>query len=86
MVSFFGLFSFIIFYLKDNLKLIPTTLQFIFENIVLFIFNLVKQQIGKDGYAYLPLIFTLFNFILFMNLFSLIPFGLALTSHIIMIF
>lgn len=52
-VLFFSLFSFIILYLKDNLKLIPTTLQFIFENIVLFIFNLVKQQLAKmDMFIY----------------------------------
>jgi len=55
------------------------------ENVVKFIFNLVKQQIGREGYVYFPLIFSLFTFILIMNLFSLLPFGLALTSHIIMI-
>lgn len=32
-----------------------------------------------------PFIFVLFNFILFTNLLSLIPFGIALTSHLIMI-
>lgn len=55
------------------------------ELIVEFIFNLIKQQIGKDGYIYFPFIFTLFTFILTCNLLSLIPFGIALTSHIIMI-
>jgi len=66
-------------------KLIPIPLQRFFELLVEFIFNLIKQQIGKAGYVYFPLIFCLFNFILFLNLFSLLPFGIALTSHIIMI-
>lgn len=35
---------------------------------------------------WLPFIYTLFNFILFCNLLSLIPFGIALTSHLILIF
>ena len=74
-----------IFFLAPNLKLIPTVFQRILELLVEFIFNLIKQQIGKDGYIYFPFIFLLFNFILFCNLLSLIPFGIALTSHIIMI-
>jgi F0F1-type ATP synthase membrane subunit a len=86
MILFFVLFLFIGRYLKENLRLIPTLLQYICESILNFIFNLITQQVGKNGYIYLPLIFTLFNFILIMNLFSLLPFGMALTSHIIMIF
>lgn len=76
----------VIRYLSINVKLIPTLFQYTCEGLVKFIFNLVKQQIGQAGYVYFPLIFTLFVFILLMNLFSLMPFGLALTSHIIMIF
>ena len=73
------------FFLAPNLKLIPTVFQRILELLVEFIPNLIKQQIGKDGYIYFPFVFLLFNFILFCNLLSLIPFGIALTSHIIMI-
>jgi F-type H+-transporting ATPase subunit a len=71
--------------LKYNLKLIPRSIQRLFELVIEFIFNLLKQQIGKDGYMFFPFLFTLFNFILILNLLSLIPFGIALTSHIIMI-
>lgn len=71
--------------LKFNLKLIPTAIQRVVELLVEFIFNLIKQQIGKDGYMFFPFILTLFNFVLIANLLSLIPFGIALTSHIIMI-
>lgn len=71
--------------LNGLFKLIPNIFQYIFESIIEFIFNLIKQQIGKEGYIYFPFIFTLFNFILFSNLLSLVPFGIALTSHIIVI-
>jgi F-type H+-transporting ATPase subunit a len=51
--------------LSQELKLIPGTFQRLFELVVEFIFNLIKQQIGKEGYMFFPFIFVLFNFILF---------------------
>jgi len=68
-----------------NFLLIPKLFQSIFELNIEFIFNLIKQQIGKKGYKLFPMIFLLFNFILLNNLLSLIPFGIALTSHLIII-
>lgn len=56
------------------------------EHIYIFINNLIKQQAGNYGLFWFPLIFCIFNFILFSNLISLIPFGIALTSHFILIF
>lgn len=47
--------------------------------------DLIDQQIGPKGYIYLPLLFSLFFFILFCNLLSMTPFGIALTSHLIII-
>lgn len=81
----FLIFLFIFTLNFQELKLIPGTFQRLFELLVEFIFNLIKQQIGKEGYILFPFIFVLFNFILFSNLLSLIPFGIALTSHLIMI-
>lgn len=74
----------IFFSLEDNCLLIPTSFQYFFETLIRFIFNIIKQQVGHNGYVFFPFIFTLFNFILFANLLSLIPFGIALTSHIIL--
>lgn len=78
LLFFMLLFSF------SNYLLVPTSFQYFFEVLIVFIFNIIKQQIGSVGYIFFPFIFTLFNFILFSNLLSLIPFGIALTSHIIM--
>src|ERR1700761_7907534 len=74
------------FFFKKTLKLIPSFWQFFFESIFKFVLDIIKQQIGKDGFIYFPFIITLFLFVLFCNLISLTPFGFALTSHIIMIF
>lgn len=52
----------------------------------MFLSKLVCQQIGYKGLIYLPFIFSLFFFVLFSNLLGLMPFGFALTSHIVMIF
>lgn len=79
------IFLFVIDWFKGNLFLIPRNIQFFFELLITFLFNLIKQQIGPKGYSFFPLIFLLFNFILICNLLSLIPFGIALTSHIILI-
>lgn len=54
--------------------------------IYLFIINLIKQQTSTYGLFWFSFIFNLFFFILCCNLISLIPFGIALTSHFILIF
>jgi len=77
--------SLFVFLSKKKLKLVPEAWQFIIEKIYAFIFSIIKQQIGFKGYVYLPLIFTLFIFVLFCNIISLVPFGIALTSHLILI-
>jgi ATP synthase subunit 6 len=76
---------FLIFVLLKNAKIIPFILQSILESDFRFIINIIKQQTGLKGLAWTPFIFVIFNFILFSNLLSLIPFGIALTSHLIVI-
>jgi ATP synthase subunit 6 len=91
-LTFFNIFLpllliiFILFILESyyiNYKLIPSNIQFIFESIIEFIFGIIKNQIGKEGFLFLPFIFTIFLFVLIANLLSVIPFGIALTSHLI---
>jgi F-type H+-transporting ATPase subunit a len=46
---------------------------------------MVKVQIGgKIGEYYFPFIFSIFTFILFANLISLIPYSFAITSHMVL--
>lgn len=77
--------SFLVFILLKNSKTIPLILQNVLEIDYRFIINIIKQQAGLKGLLWTPLIFVIFNFILFSNLLSLIPFGIALTSHLIVI-
>lgn len=75
MTRFFSFFS-----------LIPTAIyQILIEYKLKFIFNLVKQQLGSIGFKYIILFFSIFFFVLLLNLLSLLPFGIALTSHLIVI-
>lgn len=71
--------------LKNNFRLIPSSIQYFFEQLVKFIYTVVKNQIGFTGFNYVPLVLTIFIFVLFANLLSLIPFGVSLTSHLIII-
>jgi len=53
------------------------------ENIFLVAYRILFEQTGKTGFVYFPFIFSLFSFILFLNLISLLPFGFAVTSRFI---
>src|SRR5256885_7204919 len=80
------LFFLFIKFLKRNSKLISDIIQNILELLYKFVFSIVIQQLGNKGLNYFHLIFIIFNFIFFSNLLSLVPFGIAITSHVILIF
>ena len=72
-----------IFYMLYEDRIVPRNYQITLESIFIFIYRLVYEQIGKSGLIYFPFIFSLFTFILILNFISLLPFGFAVTSHII---
>ncbi len=51
-----------------------------------FIAGLIRENVGQEGRAYFPFVFTLFMFILFANIIGLIPYSFTVTSHIIVTF
>ena len=63
--------------------LYPTRMQVAAELGFNFINSLLADTVGKEGKKYFPLVFTLFMFILFGNLFGMIPYSFTFTSHII---
>ncbi|HNK90889.1 MAG: F0F1 ATP synthase subunit A [Methanobacteriaceae archaeon] len=69
-----------------NMRLIPYNLQTFVEQIYNFVFGLVKQQINVSGFAYFPVIFTLFLFILIANLVGMSLYSFTLTSHVTVAF
>ena len=67
-------------------SLIPNRMQSIAELSYIFIANLVRETVGPDGRPYFPFIFSLFMFILFGNIFGMLPYAFTFTSHIIVTF
>ncbi|RKP38238.1 ATPase, F0 complex, subunit A, partial [Dimargaris cristalligena] len=51
------------------------------ESMYQSILRLVIDQLGKTQLIYFPLIFTIFNFILYANLIGLIPYGFTITAQ-----
>ena len=68
----------------SNAKLIPsnwqTTAEFIFEFIY---FNVLAENVKKNGPLYFPMLFAIFSFIFFCNFLGMIPFSFTVTSHIV---
>ncbi len=66
--------------------LVPGRWQSLAELSYEFVAGLVRDNVGHEGRAYFPFIFSLFMFILFANTIGLIPYAFTVTSHIIVTF
>ncbi len=62
-------------------QLVPGRWQAAVELLTGFVDNISRQNIGKEGRAYLPWIFTAFVFILFANWIGAMPFGIVPGAH-----
>jgi F-type H+-transporting ATPase subunit a len=67
-------------------QLIPNRWQSASEMMVEFVSGVVQDNAGNKGMKYFPLIFALFMFLLFSNLFGMIPMSFTVTSHIVVTF
>jgi F-type H+-transporting ATPase subunit a len=63
--------------------LVPGRIQSMVELSYEFVANTVRSSAGHDGMKFFPLIFSLFMFILTLNLAGMLPYGFTVTSHII---
>ena len=64
-------------------SLVPTGAGKILEPIILFIRDdIAKPNVGAKYKKYLPYLLTIFFFILFLNIFGLMPFGINVTGQI----
>jgi ATP synthase subunit 6 len=64
----------------------PTIYQYAIEQLLLFIKNLINSNIGSFFLRYFVVIFSVFIFILLMNLFGMVPYSFTVTSHLIVTF
>jgi len=62
---------------------IPGRWQMLAEKMYDFIAEMVESTAGEQSKPFFPFIFTIFTFILFCNLFGMLPRSLAVTSHIL---
>jgi F-type H+-transporting ATPase subunit a len=64
-------------------KLVPTRLQSAAELSYEFVATMLRSTTGSEGMKFFPFVFTVFMFVLTLNLFGLIPYAFTVTSHII---
>jgi F-type H+-transporting ATPase subunit a len=67
-------------------KLIPGKLQTSAELIFELVDGTLYDATGKSGKSFFPFIFTLFMFILTLNLLGMMPYGFTVTSHVVITF
>ena len=83
--------SFLIFFVFSvvcsKMLLVPTTWQSIVEMLYSFVyFNIVSENVRKNGDLYFPILLSIFVFILACNLLGMVPYGFTVTSHIVITF
>ncbi|HEX2512855.1 MAG TPA: F0F1 ATP synthase subunit A [Xanthobacteraceae bacterium] len=63
--------------------LVPSRAQSVAELSYEFVANTIQSTAGKEGMKFFPLVFSLFIFVLTVNLLGLLPYGFTVTSHIV---
>jgi len=66
--------------------IVPSRTQSVAELAYEFIANMVYDNTGKDGMKYFPFVFTIFVFVLVLNMLGMIPYSFTVTSHIVVTF
>ncbi|HEV3242217.1 MAG TPA: F0F1 ATP synthase subunit A, partial [Methyloceanibacter sp.] len=73
-------------YAMRNRSLVPSRIQSVAEMSYEFVASMVRDNVGTDGMKYFPFVFTLFMFVLALNLLGMVPYSFTVTSHIIVTF
>jgi len=66
--------------------LVPGRWQAAAEMSYEFVAGMLRDAAGTQGMRFFPLVFSLFMFVLFANLFGMVPYFFTVTSHIIVTF
>jgi F-type H+-transporting ATPase subunit a len=67
-------------------SLVPGRWQSVSELLFEFVGKTLRENAGKEGMRFFPLVLSLFMFILIANLIGMFPFAFTVTSHIIVTF
>lgn len=77
--------AFLIFAMRSR-ALVPGRMQSMAELSYEYIANMVRENLGEEGMKFFPWVFTIFMFVLTLNLLGLIPSFFTVTSHLIVTF
>ena len=66
--------------------MVPGRLQSMAELSYEFVAKMVRDNVGDEGRRYFPFIFSIFMFVLFLNMLGMLPYSFTVTSHIIVTF
>ena len=86
MVLAVGLITAFLLYAMRGRALVPGRLQSTAEVVYEYVASMVRENLGEEGMKYFPWIFSIFIFILTLNLIGMIPGNFTVTSHIIVTF
>jgi F-type H+-transporting ATPase subunit a len=86
MVIAVALISFFMLYGSRSRSLIPDRLQSLAELTYEFVAKMVRDNTGQAGMQYLPFVFSIFTFILALNMMGMVPYSYTSTSQIIVTF
>ena len=86
MVLAVGIITAFLLFAMRNRALVPGRLQSTAEVLYDYIASMVRENLGEEGMKYFPWIFSIFIFILTLNLIGMIPGNFTVTSHIIVTF
>lgn len=89
--SLFMVFALVVLFLLlagsvRKAALVPSRMQAFGEIFYEMVDNMIVSTSGSEGRRFMPFIFTLFMFILTLNLLGMLPFGFTVTSHIVVTF
>jgi F-type H+-transporting ATPase subunit a len=62
---------------------VPSRLQSAAELTYEFVADMLRSTAGHEGMRFFPFVFTIFMFVLTLNMFGLIPYAFTVTSHIV---
>jgi F-type H+-transporting ATPase subunit a len=77
--------AFLIFAMRSR-ALVPGRLQSVAELSYEYIANMVRENLGEEGMKFFPWVFTIFMFVLTLNLIGMVPSAFTVTSHLIVTF
>lgn len=86
MVIAVALISMFIIVSMSGRALVPGRMQSVAELSYEFVADMVRSNVGSAGQKFFPFIFSLFMFVLVLNMLGMIPYAFTVTSHIIVTF